>query len=136
MRAGRAPLLAGVIASLIDGVMIVVYLVALSAQGGPVGVTRVVFVAAYLSALGVLSLVGGLVARAYPRVADDLQLSGATGNLGLGVIASASIGWPLILAGIVLLMVPRDWRPVLTSRGLFPPAAALIVLALGMLVTP
>lgn len=131
----RAPTVVGVVAFVIDAAIVVVYVLALCSQAGPTNIARAVFISAYLVLLALMSVVGAVVPHLHARLTDDIFLGAGAGNIGLGLIALASIGAPLILAGLVLLAARSGWRGTLSLRSLAPPVAVLLALAVGMLVT-
>lgn len=128
-KAGRAA-----VGAAVDVGVLVVYCLLLSSQEAAPNTGRVAFVAAYLAVLAALCL-GATVLNRYENLFTALLGSAAAGNIGLGVVAIASIGFPLLLVGLVLLAPAAGWATRLQLRTVLPPALALLVLAAGLVAT-
>jgi D-alanyl-lipoteichoic acid acyltransferase DltB (MBOAT superfamily) len=105
--------------------MFVLYLVLIAGQGD-LGVGRVWFVALMLTAAAACCLVAAVVRD--DRIRPVAAWTGAGGLLSLGVLGIFSIGLPLLVAGI--LMVVAALRIGVTKGGGAPAAAGFFVAAL------
>lgn len=121
------------IATVIDTAVLVIYWVLLSSQTGTHNTTRMIFFSAYLAILACLCVVGAVAKRR--TTAEVATLSAAIGNIGAGVVAIASIGLPLVGAGVIQLAVRASQRITVRWTHLLPPAIMLAVLAAGLLTT-
>ena len=81
----------GAIAAAVDCGTLMLYLEFLSSQSGPHNSPRVILIACYLVIMAALSLSGGILAPRRPGLADTLSRNATAGNVGLGLLAVASI---------------------------------------------
>lgn len=127
-KAGRAA-----VGAAVDIGAIVVYFLLLSSQSDAPHTGRVAFVAAYLAVLAALCLGATMLIR-HENLCTALLGSAAAGNIGLGVVAIASIGFPLLFVGLVLLAPAAGWTS-LRLQTVLPPAVTLLLLAAGLVAT-
>jgi hypothetical protein len=119
-----------VVVAAVDGAVLAVYLLLLASQPGYSLSPRVVAVSVLLGASAVGCLLSALLSRRRPALSDDLRLAATTGNIALGYLALASIGFPLLLAGVVLLATAGRHRGHVLRRLLGPAIMAALVLIL------
>lgn len=127
------PSSAGVVAVL-DVAIVVVYLYAINSQSGPRNDPRVIFVAAYIMLLAMLSATGALTLDRYPGLSSSLLLASGCGHISLGVLAIFSVGWPLIIAGAILVRLALMYREGAVGL-IFAPVIIIALLVLGVVVT-
>lgn len=108
---------------------------------------RIRFFAAFIAAMAIMAMAGGLLRRAYPAT---MLLSGSTiGFLALGTLAIFSIGLPLLAAGALTLVgavsasgihegalsQATNVSPLEVTAGVFVAIAVLGSLTAGMVLT-
>jgi hypothetical protein len=131
----RRHVVIGAIAAAIDVAVLVIYWALLVGQAGPHNAARITFFTAVLALLAVASLASPVLAGKLPGLADSLTFGAAVGNMAIGAISLASIGLPIVIAGVLLL---ASWA---TSGGKFNWQMAVIAVAvivtviLGLLAT-
>lgn len=110
-----------IVAAAFGGAVDVGYLLLVRGQGSDFA-PRVVFYAAFVAVMAALSLAGGLVGGSNETRAQALLWSATTGYLLAGGLGLASIGLPLVLAGLFALVAARQRR---LSAALVATVAAL-----------
>ncbi len=126
---GKAALAAAVLGAAVD----VGYVLVVRSQGTEIA-SRVVFFAAFIGVMAALSLAGAAAGGLNERFFAQASLYGATaGYLLAGVVGLASIGLPLVLAGLLALVAAGPRRlpvVVVATVAAVPLSAFLIGLAL------
>jgi hypothetical protein len=112
-----------------------VYVTLINAQTGPDDMPFVPrFVAGYLAVMGALIVLALVPRPEIVRVRFALRAAAAGGLLGLGILGSMTIGLPLVLAGILIVVVlGRTGRVSGSTLGrLMGLVAALLSLAVAV----
>ena len=127
-KSAAAALLAVAIGAALD----VGYVLIVRSQGYPVD-SRVVFYVAFVAVVSAVTLVGAVVVTLDRRLAQPLLYGAATGYFLTGALGIASVGMPLIVAGVVSIITVGRRRAsfvVITVAATIPAATFLIGLML------
>jgi hypothetical protein len=87
----------------IGAAWVVGYLLIIQSQGTEMGTPGVVFYATFVSVMAALSLGAAVLCERDPRWAQTLLYAAVGGYLPAGVLGLASVGLPLIVAGLLAL---------------------------------
>lgn len=117
----------------IFAVALIAILGGIAVRPRPFGAAGVVFFAAFIGVMAALSLAGAAIGKQDERFAQALLYGATAGYLLAGVVGLASIGLPLVLAGLLALVAAGPRRlpvVVVATVAAVPLSAFLIGLAL------
>ena len=125
---GKAALAAAGLGAAVD----VAYVLLVRSQGTEIA-SRVVFFAAFIGVMAALSLAGAAIGKQDERFAQALLYGATAGYLLAGVPGLASIGLPLILAGLLALVAAGPRRlPVWVVATVVAVPMSLFIIGLAL----